>query len=174
MKYQDILPDVLAGKIVRQSPDLPWMRMKRSGMWDIDDEHSPETVLKKEAYLVNTWEVKPQEIYVWGVCHKSGKSEIYSKEPVHGSPRDWVSDQASEWLEFGGEKNLFPKDRPQKFKLIPVNEEEKVYRYKYSAVLNETYSSGEEYMCKKYGPGYWDAEFKPQQVIDAFWAGKTQ
>ncbi len=32
--------------------------------------------------------------------------------------------------------------------------------------------SGEEYMCGKYGVGYWDEMYKPQQVIDAFHNGE--
>ncbi len=139
MKYQDILPDVLAGKWVRPLNhkvfDYPWLRMKDDGFWE--DESNMNHGVEKDCYSLSEWEVKLEEIYVWGVCHKSGKSEIYSKKPYPGSPRDWVSDQPSEWLEFGGKKNLFPTNKPQKYKLILVDEEPGTYRYKYSIQTEE-------------------------------------
>ncbi len=67
MKYQDILPDVLAGKWVRIEQERSWIRMKSNGDW-IDDK-GDEVRVHLCYYKIDTWEVKsdePEEIFVWG------------------------------------------------------------------------------------------------------------
>jgi hypothetical protein len=79
----------------------------------------PEQAKKK------VWEVepeKPEDIFIWGVCQENGNSVLFSKPPCKTNV-GWtlLSDI------FPGKslpKNIFPTDKPQKFKLVPVEEEE--------------------------------------------------
>ena len=66
-------------------------------------EKVAETLVKKE-----------EDIVVYGVCGREGASDIFREKPKSQScnPK-WVS---------SGKKNLFPKNNPQKFKLVPITD----------------------------------------------------
>ncbi len=117
MKYKDILEDILAGKLVRYNSDCKWMRMKESGMWD-NDHHNLDFAIEREVYDLDTWEVKLEEIYVWGATNDNGNSCIHTTHPekIHDY---WLSGNAITL----SEKGVFPADKPQKYKLIPVEED---------------------------------------------------
>lgn len=59
---------------------------------------------------------EPKEIIVWGACDGSGLSFIYDKEP-NKKDREWITDRPLNYLRLK-EKNLFPKDKPVKIKLV--------------------------------------------------------
>ena len=61
MKYQDILQDVLTGKLVREAPNKSWKKMKESGLWD-DDPNRPDFSISKDRFSFDTWEVKPEAL----------------------------------------------------------------------------------------------------------------
>lgn len=86
---------------------------------DTENDWWPTLEQQKE----KTWEVepeKPKEICVYGVCDKDGSSRIMHT-PTRKLADNW-------WAENGGygifltEDNLFPKDKPQKFKLVPADQ----------------------------------------------------
>jgi len=66
--------------------------------------------------------VEPKEIYVWGACDDDGNSWLFDKKPEKGALLwEHPSGHAIYAMQFQ-ENNLFPKDKPQKFKLAPVDE----------------------------------------------------
>lgn len=73
------------------------------------------------------WRIKPKEekeIFVWGVCDSDGESYIFENKPSRHASGTWdvgINDQNI--IEIYA-PNLFPKDKPQKFKLVPVDDNE--------------------------------------------------
>ncbi len=63
MKYSEILPDVLAGKWVRHKPNHEWFMMSESGIF----VKGGKTLVSidRNSYDLDTWEVKPEIIYVF-------------------------------------------------------------------------------------------------------------
>jgi len=66
------------------------------------------------------WEVEPEEIYVWGVCDNDGKSYIYKNKP-RKTETIWEETRLDNLIGLAS-NNLFPTDKPQKFKLVPVED----------------------------------------------------
>jgi len=132
MKYSEILEDVLDGKWVKACKSHRWQRLREDGLWDMyPPAKVPEGCVEHECIInekegepkpmsphfmrQDNWEVRPDDIHVWGVCDSDGISCIFEAEPVKNGGRwqDMVSEVG---------KNLFSKDKPQKFKLVPVEE----------------------------------------------------
>lgn len=135
MNYSEILPDVLAGKWVREKEDRPWVRMTENGNWVTDNPHLIKrddvglgksnsdsgipTTIGREVFNLDTWEVKKEIIYIWGACDEDGTPYIYPGKPIKKDGREWEFDDA---LIIKSNDNLFPKNKPQKYKLVPVDE----------------------------------------------------
>ena len=71
------------------------------------------------------WQVepeKPKDIFVWCVCHKNGSSYI-STEILSPSvdEYEWWAPNYGYGIRLDC-NDLFPKDKPQKFKLVPVDD----------------------------------------------------
>ena len=66
MEYKDILKDVLAGKIVRQSCGHKWKKMKESGLWD-SDLNKPDFAIERSDYDFDTWEVMQENVWTFGI-----------------------------------------------------------------------------------------------------------
>jgi len=120
MKYSEILDDVLAGKWVRTNPNCEWIRMGEEGVFY--DEAGCKTNIRRNTYTFKTWEVKPDEIYVWGVSKgDDGKyvsylgNEFLCDFTLESNPSHNV-------VRYSG-RPLFPTDKPQKYKLVPVEDE---------------------------------------------------
>ncbi len=58
MKYSEILPDVIAGKWVRNNKKHMWMVMNEKGLWSTSSDATGGPI-SREAYELDTWEVKP-------------------------------------------------------------------------------------------------------------------
>lgn len=124
MRYQDILPDVLKGKWVRQEESAEWMKMNTFGHFHYNKGTDPPIVNRKD-YERDTWEVKPdepEEIYVWGVSRKCFGDIVTSflsteKEAVTADPVPTPLTVAV------CRENVFSLGKPQKYKLIPVDED---------------------------------------------------
>lgn len=74
------------------------------------------------------WIVEPSPIFVWGVCDADGNSSVFRNKPKLTKNIDYPG---SSWVEpdsggtaLCGMRDLFPKDKPQKFKLVPVEDSE--------------------------------------------------
>ncbi len=67
------------------------------------------------------WEIEPEPIYVWGACDSDNLCFLHSDKPELNDDGDWSADKGSE-LHFK-ENNIFPKNKPQKYKLEPVEDE---------------------------------------------------
>ncbi len=76
------------------------------------------SVNKQKAQI---WEVEEEPIYVWGACDSDNLSFLHSDKPELNDDGDWSADKGSE-LHFK-ENNIFPKNKPQKYKLEPVEED---------------------------------------------------
>ena len=151
MKYQDILPDVLAGKLVRHTIEGTlleslngkpgaWLKMESDGKWTNTDTGCSFD-LKRDVYLLDTWEVKsdePEEIYVWVASRSSSVNEwsnyISMAPQINNGPLN-----ASYSMVTRTEKPLFNTGIPQKYKLIPVDEEPETYSYRLSVELEDVY-----------------------------------
>lgn len=133
MKYKDILEDVLEGKWVRPHKGSAWVRMIGDGRFE--DERGNAFIMYKSQYKHDTWEVKPdipEEIYVWGVSIGTDDEgyDTYLLKDKTFTLRDpeTVSDifkakaGTSILLKEDG-KALLSKSKPQKYKLVPVDEE---------------------------------------------------
>jgi len=124
MKYSEILEDVLAGKCVRTNPNGKWIKMGEEGVFY--DEAGCKTNIRRDTYDFETWEVKPDEIYIWGFTDASHVNcvECFSfreiKTPLLGADNHTLF--ALQRLQ--GESPLFPTDKPQKYKLVPVEDDE--------------------------------------------------
>jgi len=57
------------------------------------------------------------EYFVWGACDEDGKNYLYQKKPIEDTHGDWDTDG-----HFWNTDMEFPSDKPQKFKLVPVEE----------------------------------------------------
>ena len=62
------------------------------------------------------WEIEPEVIYIWGVRDDDGSANIFKGEPIKKEGKWWENTS-------GGVYKIFPKDKPQKYKLIPVEED---------------------------------------------------
>ncbi len=64
------------------------------------------------------WEIEEEPIYVWGACDNNGHSFYFNCQPERDRSGIWQSDTGLLL-----EDNLFSKDKPQKYKLVPVEDE---------------------------------------------------
>lgn len=84
MQYSEILKDVLDGKWVKSAPTrVYWVRMLENGKWECDIAGT-EFTLQKYEMLKNTWEVKPEEVYVWYAPATETQAAVFNFEG-HGS-----------------------------------------------------------------------------------------
>lgn len=106
MKYQDILPDVLAGKLVRPCKRHKWVRMNEDGNFvERNGKFADCKDLNRESYNLDTWEVKPNDPEEIRIVIDS-----VSKSPAH-------TPAIGAWVVSGAVSVH------QKYKLIPVDEE---------------------------------------------------
>jgi len=80
----------------------------------ITDECGPCWWPSIEEQKAQIWEIEPEMIYVWGACDEDGYGSIYKNKPIKTGD-DWFGSGTDDHL-----KNMFPKDKPQKFKLVLV------------------------------------------------------
>ena len=115
MKYTEAHAAAIEGKFIRVVYTHVWSTMKEDGEWIGENGlivRNPTLFeIKKD-----TWEIKPQEIFVWGIKNSvTGNDYLYRKHPED-------SMQLSDQMPMGNAN--FPKDKPQKYKLVPVNDDE--------------------------------------------------
>ena len=60
MKYEEILPDVLAGRWVRTNISGDWIKMRDIGAFQ--DEYDAKVTILRDTYELHTWETRPEEI----------------------------------------------------------------------------------------------------------------
>jgi len=87
------------------------------------DKYGPTWWPTLEEQKAKIWEVEPEEIYVWGKCDDDNDSWIYT----HGIPKSHLDNTIVPCEDLDGtgccfKKGLFPTDKFQKFKLVPVEE----------------------------------------------------
>jgi hypothetical protein len=71
------------------------------------------------------WEVEPEEVYFYGVCDDNGESWLHVEEPQKDQGiGKWVVIRTEINIPAKSDlpKNLFPKDKPQKYKLVAVED----------------------------------------------------
>lgn len=95
--------------IVRATPEqiLSWVKSEINGQVKIE----PEEV---------------EEVFFWGVSQPSGVSGLFCKEPRKDSCGNWVSTSDVYPSPKLIPDNTFPKDSPQKYRLVPVDRPERM------------------------------------------------
>ena len=144
MRYQDILPDVLVGKLVRSDNNLAWLRMLENGKWT-NTETGGAFSLSRKTYLLDTWEVKQEELYVFfnNAGIDSGYIQCDKSEATH--------------------------------KLIPVDEEPKTENKKEQFTGEGwSIMAADHYMLEKHGKGWGLETYTPEQVRIAYKTGREQ
>lgn len=63
------------------------------------------------------WEIEPETLYVWGVENSHGEGRLAVKKPFKGADDYWT-------LDCRYPPGIFSKKKLQKFKLVPVEDEE--------------------------------------------------
>lgn len=116
MKYSEILPAVLDGKWVRVSENGRWLQMDQAGEWSI--EEGQEVQVSRDLYSLDTWEVKPEDTYVWGTSGSINNNTIHTLQFRHGGKSFNLNVNAGK-----DSPMVFPK-RYQKYKLVPVEDGE--------------------------------------------------
>jgi len=66
------------------------------------------------------WEIETETIYVWGQSRKDGSSYLYIGNE---DGKDSIKVNINVHVAFFDKLNLFPIDKPQKFRLVPVDDE---------------------------------------------------
>ena len=114
MEFKEALEAAQKGKLISTGANDRWAK-KVGDYWH--DEKGNQINWIPEVYISDTWRVRKEDIYIWASCDSDGLSVISSKEDdvtlIFGEHRRPCSNL---------ENNLFPKDKPQKYKLVPVEE----------------------------------------------------
>ncbi len=121
MKYKDILDDVLAGKWFRLKSGCDWVRMDENGRYE--NMEGTYMYFTRNDHQQDTWGVKPEDTYVWGATDDNGNSFLYAEKPTKENLDHFYVD-SGDCMQVTSTKQL-PKDKPQKYKLVPVEEDEK-------------------------------------------------
>lgn len=116
---------MLPGQNEKETLSAILLDEKESRWWP-----SPEQIAGK-------WRIKPKEepeekeIIVWGICDNDGECNMFLSPDV-------VKNSIGRWLLDGDEPlNLFPKDKPQKFKLVPKEKMEHLIKKLQSLVAKD-------------------------------------
>jgi len=108
MRYHEIIEDILAGKLVRNTMHSEkWFKMGNDGVFYTNDRVPASWAPDLQALKQATWEVKPEEIYIWGVTNARGTFIAFDeKSETHFT-----------------EKEIFP-SKKQKYRLVPIEDHE--------------------------------------------------
>ena len=80
---------------------------------------------KIEAQIKRAWEVEteiPEEIFIWGLCWENGVSCIAANDEVKKIWEERYENRNIDEYIVLQKNNIFPKDKPQKYKLVPVDD----------------------------------------------------
>lgn len=109
-----------------------WSTLQADGTQDGKGNHSRAFLQSRggacwwptlEEQKKKAWEVEPVEIIVWGACEDDGASFLHGGFPYRHEG-GWICNDIEGGLTpILNQKNLFPKDKPQKYKLVPVDDE---------------------------------------------------
>ncbi len=111
---------IVKGEIITKTPEGQYEKEDKFRIPPEIFERIPEWFEKIEE---DQKPEKPKEIFLWGVCNNDGRSHLFEGEPEKSNIR------LGEWFYMGMAymmklpNNLFPKDKPVKFKLTPVEEQ---------------------------------------------------
>ncbi len=115
-KRKIIIKDVEANEKTQRSYD-GWNFYFRG---QLTNDNSYEWWPTTEQEKAQIWEVEEAPIYVWGACDGDDDSFIYNSKPEINDNREWCPIRGGEL--YFGKVSLFPKDKPQKYKLVPVED----------------------------------------------------
>lgn len=121
MKYEDVLD----GKLYKLPSQIYYSRFLKVGrdngiprdIWKF--ENGEEYFMYNADMFCESWKLKPEEKFIWGACDDDGMNFLFSGKPS-GKDEDgsWMTD--SECMI--SEKWTFPKDKPQKYILVPFED----------------------------------------------------
>ena len=81
-----------------------------------------------EEQMKGKWKIKPKvdekkDVFVWGACDGDGDSYLYKEKPIYDATLySWKEEIGDDNMIEFEKGNLFPKDKPQKYKVVPVDE----------------------------------------------------
>ena len=90
MTYQELIPYILKGKRVRYGSNCSWIQMEPNGDW-IYPQTNQSAVVTMGDMKANTWEVRPDPIYLWGAQDSDGDNYMYQVEPTLDNTGMWFS-----------------------------------------------------------------------------------
>lgn len=135
MKFEEVLSDALDGKWVRPHASHRWKKLREDGLWDtyppskkptccegldccIEEKEVEPKPMSPHFLRQDKWEVKPEEIIIWGSCDEDGRSFIhYDMERIGGG--GGITNVKHHEIPV---KNLFLSDNPRKYKIFPVED----------------------------------------------------
>lgn len=116
MEFKEAYEAAKAGKHIRSNVnDSDWLMAGIEGRL-ICVESKINVNIDHVCYTWDTWQVKPEEIFVWGVSHGSCGYLGINRGQTIGIKEPYI--------EIEHNKFNFPTDKPQKFQLVPVEEDE--------------------------------------------------
>lgn len=111
MKFKDILDEVSTGCEFALPQSTDWLVMDSNGI--IRQTNGSTYVIERWMFDENNWQVKKEDIYIYGICNEYGECFISTIESDH------ISTNHSRLKLANG---IFPKWKNKKFKLVPVEE----------------------------------------------------
>jgi len=116
--FFDAFKAALDGNQMQHENGGKWYHVEitKSGAWLVDKNGVSSW---PEDLIEGMWRIRKKvkeekETILWGVCDDDGTTNFFLNEPVKAD---------GEWIDNNNDDNFFPKDKPQKFKLVPVDEE---------------------------------------------------
>jgi len=124
MKYRffEVLNEIIGtdrrirckGSIMARAYGENWISFKQGTLTDCTDVSLAWPTIEQQKAEI--WEVEPEALYVWGICDEDDRSWLSLEVP-----NIMKSDMLPIQIHFE-QSGLFPKDKPQKFQLIPMDD----------------------------------------------------
>lgn len=115
MEFKEAFEAAKKGKSIRLNCAAAWLFLNEDTYLYKDKVGQKMADLAPGHYIMDTWEIKPEEFYVWGACDTDGSNFLFIVEPTE---KDEVGDWKSDGECIPAENMTFPKDKPQKYKLV--------------------------------------------------------
>lgn len=119
MEFKEAHEAMKNEKFIRPASNYSWRKIDINDCWLDENEKLTSVSWPIRVYTWDTWEIKPEEIFIWGVCSHDGVSHLSSEKPRNaGTILEWISNYPKTPFK----NNMFPNGDPQKYILVPVDD----------------------------------------------------